>query len=162
MRQRAYGAGVCVLIALGALNAAASPMLSGPPVPFVTVARGTTSRVQAPIHLVIHDSRTWNNLWAQVLSPRHQAPVVDFTRDMAIAIASAPVPEGASLTITRITRVSGRFLVWYTLSPARPDGAGGSASAPFHVVRVARSPLPVQFVLLKTPPILRRPTAPAD
>ena len=162
MRHGAYGVGVCVLILLGALTAAASPAPSGPPVPFVTIARGTTSRLHAPIRLVIHDARTWNRLWTQILNPRQGTPVVDFARDMAIAIASGPVPEGTTLTITRITRVSGRLLVWYTLSPTRPDGAGGNASAPFHVVRVARSPLPVEFVFLKTPPILRRPTAPAD
>lgn len=162
MRQGAYGAGVCVLLLLGALTAAASPVPSGPAVPFVTIARGTTSRAQAPIRLVIHDSRTWNSLWTQILNSRHAAPPIDFTRDMAIAIASAPMPEGAALTITRITRVPGRLVVWYTMSPTRPDGAGVSGSAPFHIVRVARSPLPVEFVLLKTPPILRRPTAPAD
>jgi hypothetical protein len=162
MRHGAYGATVYALILLGALTAAASPAPSGPSVPFVTIARGTTSRVHAPIHLVIHDARTWSHLWTQILNPRQGAPVVDFTRDMAIAIASGPVPERTTLTITRITRLSGRLLVWYTLSPTRPDGAGGSTSAPFHVVRVARSPLPVQFVLLKTPPILSRPTAPAE
>ena len=43
------------------------------------------------------------------------------------------------------------------MSSRPPLDAGGPASfAPFHIVRLARAPLPVEFVRVKTPPVLRR------
>lgn len=164
MRKAAHGAGTLVLILpavlLGALTAAASPtsgtIPSGPPVPFSTVAQGTASGVRGPVRLVIHDVENWGRLWNQLMGPGHRPPTVDFGRDMVIALSSGPAPEPATLTITRIARLPGKLVVWYTVTQPRPLPEGGSArtSAPFHVVRLARSPLPVDFVFLKTPPIL--------
>ncbi len=158
MGKTAYGAGAFALILLGALAAAASPIPSGPLVPFVTVAKGTTSDVHTPIRLTIHDPESWSRLWMQIMPPGRRPPTVDFARDMVIALSPGPAPEPALLTITRITRVPGRLVVSYTLTQTRPlsEGGGIGMSAPFHVVKLARSPLPVEFVLLKRPPILRR------
>ncbi len=158
MGKTAYGAGAFALILLGALAAAASPSPSGPLVPFVTVAKGTTSGVHTPIRLTIHDPESWGRLWVRIMGPGQRPPAVDFSRDMSIALSPGAAPEPAVLTITRITRGPDRLVVWYTLRQTRPlpEGGGAALSAPFHIVRLARSPLPVEFVFLKTPPILRR------
>ena len=169
MGTGARGALVLVLWATlftGLTAGAASPTpgatLSGPPVPFATVAHGTASGVDTPIRMTIHDTKSWERLWNQLMTAGHRLPAVDFDRDMIIALSSGPTPQPAFLTITRIMRVENRLVVWYTLSQPRPLPEGGTTtiSAPFHVVRLARSPLPVDFVLLKTPPLMRSPSAP--
>jgi hypothetical protein len=138
--------------------------LSGPPVPFATVAQGTASGVHAPIQMTIRDTKNWERLWNQLMAPGHRLPAVDFGRDMIIAVSSGPTPEPSVLTITRVTRLRDRLAVVYTLSRPRPLPEGGNAgiSAPFHVVRLARSRLPVDFVFFKTPPLLWSPNAPAQ
>ena len=164
MGTAANGPGALVLVLSATLlrgpMVGASPTpgdtFSGPPVPFATVAQGTVSGVHAPIRMTIHDTKNWERLWNQLMAPGRRLPAVDFGRDMVIALSSGPRPEPATLTITRIMRLPGKLVVWYTVAQPRPLPEGGSArtSAPFHVVRLARSPLPVDFVFLKTPPIL--------
>lgn len=171
MAQAAPGTTALMLIVsailLSAPTGRASPtsgtLPSGPPIPFSTLAQGTASEVHGPVRMVIHDVEGWGRLWSQLLGPGHRPPAVDFGRDMVIALSSGPTSEPATLTITRITRAPGKLVVWYTVAHPRPLPEGGNArsTAPYHVVRLARSPLPVDFVFLKTPPIMRSPSAPA-
>ena len=171
MGKAAQGAGALALVLsatlLGGPTATASPpsgdVSRGRPVPFATVAQGKASSVHAPIRMAIHDTKNWERLWNQLMAPGRRPPAVDFGRDMVIALSSGLMPHPAVLTITRITRLPDRLVVWYSLSQPQPLPEGGTAaiSAPFHVVRLARSPLPVDFVLLKTPPLMRSPSAPA-
>jgi len=146
---------VAAVLAVAAANAPALAQ-TGPTVPFVTVALGTASSVHEPAQLVIHDQATWVTLWSRHRgSTKVPVPSVDFNRDMVIAIFADESGTPRQLKIRRITREAGQLEVWYTLAVLRPlpEGEGASRVVPFHIVRLARSTLPVRFVRVKTPQV---------
>jgi len=143
---------------LVAPGAAAAQTPAGSPVPFVTIAAGEVSRIDEPGQLVIRDQTGWADLWHRIAGGTPPPPV-DFHRDMLIGVFAGQVPEPAAVTIRRIMRTSDRLEVSYAMTLTRPplDGGETFSSAPFHIVRLVRSPLPVEFFRVKTPPVLRRP-----
>jgi hypothetical protein len=127
-------------------------------VPFATIAIGTTSRIRGPERLAIRNQAAWQRLWRRH-SGLTAAPSVDFDTDMVIATFAGELSEPATLAIMRIVRESDRLVVLYRVGPTRPplDGSGFPTVAPFHIVLVARSTLPVTFTQIKTPPVLAPP-----
>ncbi|OLD51676.1 MAG: hypothetical protein AUI83_10305 [Armatimonadetes bacterium 13_1_40CM_3_65_7] len=128
---------------------------SGSSTPFVTIAAGTTSRIREPEQLAIRDQNAWQKLWRRH-SGSAASPIVNFNTDMVIAMFAGELSEPATLAIMRIARESDRLVVLYRVGPTRPplDGSGIPPVAPFHIVRVARSALPVTFIRIKVPPVL--------
>ena len=151
--------GLTLLVATAlAVAAADEPALaqSGPTVPFVTVAQGTASGVHEPAQLVIRDQAAWVTLWGRHRgATRGPVPSVDFNRDMVIAIFADESGTPRQLKIRQITRETDRLEVSYTLAVTGPlpEGEGASRVVPFHIVRLARSTLPVRFVRVKTPQV---------
>ncbi len=152
-------AGVNLLVAAVALAASVTSGTSlaqtGPTVPFVTVAEGHASGVHEPAKLVIRDQAAWLALWGRHRgSATGPIPAVDFGHDMVVAIFGGESREMRQLTIRKIVR-DDRLDVWYTLAATRPlpDGEGVTSVVPFHIVRLARSPLPVRFLQVKTPQV---------
>lgn len=160
--SNAAGVSIAALLALlmaVALTAEAAQVPTGLPVPFATIAAGKFSRFHTPMTRVIRTQAEWADLWHRAAVPGGAvAPTVDFHRDMVAAVFGGQVSEPAAVAITRIERVSDRLMIWYTLVFTRPpyDGGAQVSFAPFHIVRLARSPLPVEFVQVETPSVLRR------
>ena len=145
---------------LGALSPAAAQVPSGAPLPFVTIAAGTTSDIQNPGRLVVRDEAEWHALWRRHGGPAGgAAPRVDFSRDMVVGVFAGEIRGPAAVAIVRVTRDPDRLVVWYTFRDTRPMPAaeGGVPSTPFSIIRLPRSSLPVSFVQVKTPQVLRRP-----
>ena len=150
-------AGVCLAVLFVATAAGASPMPSGPVVPFVRIAAGAVSRVQAPAQLVIRDDAGWRALWRRHAGPGGPpAPAVGFDQQMVIAIFAGQSPGRATVRVAKITRGPDALVVWYTIRETRPLPAGdvGPSSTAFEIVKVARSPLRVTFTRITTPPVL--------
>jgi hypothetical protein len=78
---------------------------------------------------------------------------------MVIAVFAGESPQSAALGIARITVVSDRLAVWYSFRETRPLPAAevDGASAPYHIVKLGRSSLPVSFFAITTPPVMQRP-----
>lgn len=153
-------AGLLTLLMLIAPGTAASQTPAGSPVPFVTIAAADISHMHEPGQLVIRDQAGWADLWRRVAGPGGPPPPpVDFHRDMLIGVFAGQISEPATVAISRIMRTSDRLVIWYAVKHTRPplDGGGTFSSAPFHIVRLARSPLPVEFFQVKTPQVLRSP-----
>ena len=151
-------AGLACLLVLAALTGAGAQVPSSRTVPFVTIAEGKISGVRLPERLVIRDDTAWRTLWRRHAGPdAGPPPVVDFNRDMVIAVFAGEASDSAVLAITKIAATPDRLEVAYTLRETRPLPAAtaNSSTAPFQIVRAARSSLPVGFVQLKTPPVLR-------
>lgn len=161
-QSNAAGVSMAALLALlmaVALPAQAAQTPTGLPVPFATIAAGKFSRMHTPMTLVIRTQAEWADLWHRAAVPGGTAaPTIDFRRDMVAAVFGGQVSEPAAMAITRIARVSDRLMIWYTLTFTRPPFDGGTqvSFAPFHIVRLARSPLPVEFVQVEMPPVLHR------
>lgn len=150
------GAFVAMVVSL---TPASSSGPDGPTVPFTTVAMGNTSRIREPAHLVIRDRDAWLPTWRRHAGPALQAPPVDFSHDIVIAMFAGQSAAPRRMAITRIIREPARLVVWYVLADTRPlpDTEGVNPVAPFHIVRLARSPLPVRFFQAKTAPVLPQP-----
>ena len=147
----------CLAVVFVATAAGATPMPSGTAVPFITIAAGPVSRVQAPAQLVIRDDADWRALWRRHAGPgAPPAPAVDFNQQMVIAIFAGQAPRSVTVRVARITRAPDGLVVWYTIRETRPLPTGdvGPSSTPFEVVQLARSPLRVTFSRITTPPVL--------
>lgn len=152
-------AALLTLLMAVAVTAGAAQAPTDLPVPFATIAAGKFSRIPTPMTLVLRTQAEWADLWRRAAGPEGAAPPeVDFRREMVAAVFGGQVSEPAAMAITRIARTSDRLMIWYTLTFIRPplDGGVPVSFAPFHIVRLARSPLPVEFVQVETPPVLRR------
>ena len=145
-----------VLLMLVAIAAGAALAQVGPAVPFVTVAEGRTSGVHEPAQVVIRDQATWLALWRRHMGTVDGPfPVINFSRDMVIAIFGGESSEQRKVTIRRIVREPDRLEVSYTLVAIRPlpNAEEVVPTFPFQIVRLARSPLPVRFVQVKAPQV---------
>ena len=128
-------------------------------VPFVTVAAGRTSGIRLPLQAVIRDRDAWLALWRRHAGAAAVAPPVDFAREMVVAVFGGSGAGARSVTITRIARGPERLTVWYVTAERSPlpDEGGQTPPAPFHIVRLARSSLPVSFKQTKTFPVVPQP-----
>lgn len=141
------------------LPAGAADLPQGPSVPFKTVIAGTTSHITEPTSVVVRDRAAWIALWRRHTgSDRGAPPPVEFARDMLVAVFGGASTEATTAGIARITREPIGLVVWYSVQATRPLPPGdlGTLRAPFHIVRLAQSTLPVTFSFLKTQPILRQ------
>ncbi len=146
-----------VLAGASVLPAAAGA--DGLDVPFVTVAVGRTSGIHQPLQAVIHDRDAWLALWRRHAGAAARVPPVDFAREMVIAVFGGAGAGARTVRITRIARGPERLTVWYVVAERRPlpDAGEQTPAAPFHIVRLARSSLPVSFMQAKTFPVVPQP-----
>jgi hypothetical protein len=108
--------------------------------------------------MVIRSQADWLALWRQHKGPAAgPPPSVHFDRTMVIAVFGGTVRRSIALAISRITREPDRLVVWYMVADTRPlpQPDQGMTATPFHIVRLARSALPVTFLPVKTPPVQR-------
>ena len=146
-----------VLGSLLALSAGATEWPQGPSVPFKTVVAGTTSHITEPATVVVRDKAAWSALWRRHIGAEHGAlPPVDFTHDMVVAVFGGTSTEATRAGIARITREPTGLVVWYSVQATRPGPGEGTAHAPYHIVKLSQSTLPVAFHFLKTQEILRQ------
>ena len=132
---------------------------NGPNVPFVTMAAGRTSGIRQSLQAVIHDRDAWLALWRRHAGSAAVAPPVDFAREMVVAVFGGAGAGARTVTITRIARGPERLTVWYVTAERSPlpDEGGQTPAAPFHIVRLARSSLPVSFMQAKAFPVVPQP-----
>ena len=126
---------------------------------FSTVAGGAYSwRTGSPANLVIKDSAAWLALWAQHTdmpvavgaepAPRLALPAVDFSRDMVLAVFMGGFGSGCySIGVQSIVKLDTKLQV----NVLRTEPGTGAIctlamTSPFHMVVLARSELPVEFV----------------
>ena len=119
------------VILLGAPAPAAAQVPSGVPLPFVTIAAGTTSSIRTPSRLVVRNEAVWRTLWRRHDDPAGgAAPAVDFTRDMVIGVFAGEIRGPAAVAIVRVTRDPDRLVVWYTFRDTRPMPAAEGGVRP--------------------------------
>lgn len=127
---------------------------------FTMIATGTSSGVREAANLIIRDAADWTVWWRRhVGASMRQRPAVDFDREMVIGIFAGESRIPRRVSIVRIVPEAGSLVVWYRQADTRPlpDGEGVAPSAPFVIVRLPRSSLPVRFALVKTPQVVRPP-----
>ncbi len=121
-------------------------------VEFGTVARGDQSGFQGPQQLVIRTREGWQAAWARHASnrlPPPPCPEIDFSRDMVVVLALGDRPSaGFGLEVESVAK-DGAFLRIRARerAPAKGTAQAAVVSRPFHILRVPRSPGPVEIAI---------------
>jgi hypothetical protein len=132
----------CLVLAAVAL--VALPQQS---VTFRTVVKGDGLSSSIPRQSVtIRGERRWNKLW-DTLNESGEAPEIDFSRYMLIAVTQGRQPSGGhAIRVRRITREQGIWVVSVVeTEPSLGCPSSGVITSPYHVVRVPRSTRKVSF-----------------
>ena len=122
--------------------------LGGGPVSFVTVARGSVSRVKQPLETVARTREEWAGLWARHVGPSAAPPPVDFSAEMVVAVFAGERPTtGYGLEVTQVLSTDRGLQVMYR-ERTLPAGAlvRPVVTAPFHIVRLPRFQGPVHIL----------------
>jgi uncharacterized membrane protein len=110
-------------------------------IPVTTVARGDGSRIVVPRRVIVRTPEEWRALWAAHAGPDGEAPAVDFgTAMIAAAFAGERPTPGYAIEITGAMEERHGLRV-FAKETRPPAGlvAAQVLTAPFHIVRLARS-----------------------
>lgn len=134
------------------------------PIAFITIARGGESGVRQPLQMVIRSEDAWQKLWQKHTSGLIRStpsPVVDFSRDIVIGIFAGITDRYVEISVLQIAHRDGEVVVRVLIRRTVPGPSGGEgAGAPFHIVRLPRSSLPVTFEWITRPDIYQPPGPP--
>lgn len=117
-------------------------------IPFTTIDQGAHSGLQQPSHAVLRTWEQWATLWAQHVGPSAVPPSVDFSTEMVIAVfIGRRSTAGYEVEITQVLLTDQGLRVTYR---ERTPPAGALVrpvlTAPFHIIRLPRSDLPVDML----------------
>ncbi len=130
-------------------QAKASPAANEPKtMDFVVITTGPTSAIKADMTSIykLDTQKSWDDFWAQHsinIQPPESAPVIDFTKNMVIAVVDTDQPSsGYELTIDQLQIVDDKLYIFAT---RKQPGAGcvslGMISQPFVMIQVPQSAL---------------------
>jgi hypothetical protein len=146
--KKVFSVFLMLLLACGTVAGAVAGTVAGT-VDFSTLAGGTHARgITGRINEVLTDRASLDAFWDLVTAgtePPQAAPVVDFTKDMAIAVSPGVMnTAGYAVEITKVTRDGTGLVV--TVVVTRPTGIVAEVlTQPYHVITLARTSLPVTF-----------------
>ncbi|MEK7398156.1 MAG: protease complex subunit PrcB family protein, partial [Candidatus Poribacteria bacterium] len=118
-----------------------------------TIGIGTQSGYHKRSALVIKDNAEWEKIWNLHTSNLDQIPripAVDFKTEIVIAIFRGEFrTSGYATEITNITEFSDKIVVTVTETDENGGFVLDVLTYPFHIVKLKRSELPVEFVYKK-------------
>lgn len=130
-------------------NASATPaIVEAPPINFVVITTGSTTGIKTDMTTIykLDTEQAFAAFWAEHsrnLQPAQTAPVVDFNKDMIIALVDTDQPSsGYELAVDKLEAVDNKL---YLFATRKQPGAGcvnlGMISQPFVMVQVPKSEL---------------------
>ena len=131
---------------IGVLLAATVMGQESASVAFRTLAVGTDSKIEGRHELVARTAGTWHLLWHKH-SGRDDAPTVDVTREMAVAVFAGKSNAGESIQVTTVVREGATVVVHYRKLVAATNPAAAAPTTPFHIIAVPSDGTPVKFVV---------------
>lgn len=125
------------------------------PIVFATLTQGNHSGITTFSQVVVRSPTGWAALWrghaAGTKIPR-VPPAVDFSRKMVIGVFFGAGPVGRRTSISAVVERDGQLIVSVQMvRPPGPEADDLPQITPFHIVQLARSPLPVIFIPAKIP-----------
>lgn len=120
------------------------------PLPLTELARGNHGPCTSARREVVRDATSWARAWAEVQPTRIAPPPVDFGGQLAIVVCLGERRSGGHAIEVASVEVGADELVVTVKRSAPPAGAmtTQALTQPFHIVRVARTTLPVRWVEL--------------
>ena len=115
--------------------------------PFVSIGQGTASAIVERREVVVQSEEGWKKLWTQHAPDGAPPPTVDFESELVVGVFAGQQPTaGYQVEIVRIEPEGGRLLVVYRIeSPAKDAMVAQVLTQPFHLVRLRKVGLRVQF-----------------
>ncbi|NJD69894.1 MAG: hypothetical protein C3F12_08915 [Candidatus Methylomirabilota bacterium] len=116
-------------------------------VPFVSIGRGTASRIVDPLEIVIQSEQELRDFWTQHVQSDSLPPLVDFATDLVAGIFAGQRPTaGYQVEIVRIDRNrAGIHVIYQIKNPPKDAVVAQVFTQPFHLIRLPRLNLPIQF-----------------
>ncbi len=116
--------------------------------PMRTLSQMTNSLVLEPRKVIIRDEATYQQLWRLHHPNQSDAPPVDFSQEMVVAIFLGEQTEGGySVNINKVTESAEGLQVNYTVVRPNPDEMVIQIlTAPTHWVVIKKSDAPVNFL----------------
>ena len=119
--------------------ASPSPTLAG----IETIDKGEYSGIMTREQLVMESLDEWGRFWdrhASVHVPAPNAPEVDFSKEMVIAIFSGEKPTGGySIEITKVELDKDEVTIFFEeVSPEPGQPVTEALTQPFHIVKINR------------------------
>ena len=124
-------------------------------VPFETVDQGVDSGDQEPAQLVLRSQEAWRQVWERheaLLIHAPEQPPVDFHKEMVLAVFLGQRPTGGfAIEIKAVdTRADALHVLVEETSPPPEAMVTQAFTSPYHIVRLKRVALPVQFEFRRT------------
>jgi len=117
---------------------------------FDTIEKGFFSDITEKKDLIIRTQDEWAKLWNKHTSiriPYPEAPVIDFTENMILAVFMGQKPSGGfALEITRVEKCENGLIVFFSEVEPPPDAVVTAVlTQPYYIIRIEKSNLPVKF-----------------
>jgi hypothetical protein len=121
------------------------------PLPLTELGVGHYGPCREARREVVRDPTRWAQAWAEVQATRMAPPPVAFEGQMAIVACLGERRSGGhAIEIVSVAVADDALIVTVRTSSPAPGAITTQAlTAPYHIVRVARSALPVRWVELK-------------
>jgi len=140
-----------ILVVIAVFAAGCVSDRGGNSLPVRRVEKGSQSGIVEPREVVIRDEAGWRRLWGEHQPPGQPArslPGVDFGKEMVIFVALGQrFSGGFTIEIEKVETSRGRLTIFVRRKGPPPGALVTQAlTAPFEIVAVPRSDLPLQFV----------------
>jgi hypothetical protein len=117
---------------------------------FDTIEKGFLSGITEKKNLIIRTEDEWAKLWNKHTStriPHPEAPVINFTENMILAVFMGQKPSGGfAVEITRVERCENELVVFFNEVEPPPDAVVTTVlTQPYHIIRIERSNLLVKL-----------------
>jgi len=121
------------------------------PLPLTELARGQYGPCTSARREVVRDHRSWELAWSQAQSMQKTPPPVSFDGQLAIVVCLGERRSGGHAIEVAAVELTDEELVVTVRSSAPAPGAitTQALTAPYHIVRVARTTKPVRWVELR-------------
>lgn len=117
---------------------------------FTTIEKGFFSGFTKRKNWVIKTQEQWLKLWNMHTStriPHPPSPVIDFTKNMVLAVFIGQKPTGGfSVEIIRVEKKEDTIVVFFRETKPSPDAEVTAVlTQPYHIIKIKKTDLPVVF-----------------
>ncbi len=144
-----WGWAICwALSVVGGFIATGQVARGEPGVAFSTIRRGALSGVREPIWTVARTQEEWTTLWHRHAGAAAVPPFVDFSSQIVVAVFAGQRPSaGYEIEVMEVRLMDRALRVMYReRTPPATGLVRPVLTAPFHIIQLPRSDLPVEAV----------------
>eukprot|EP00928_Gymnodinium_smaydae_P032456 TRINITY_DN234_c1_g1_i1.p1 TRINITY_DN234_c1_g1~~TRINITY_DN234_c1_g1_i1.p1 ORF type:complete len:223 (+),score=49.28 TRINITY_DN234_c1_g1_i1:25-669(+) len=129
---------------------------------FETIDKGTHSGIEDALETAVTSEAEWGDMWRRhtsKTSPAPPVPHVDFQQHMVVYVALGTCNSGGhAVEVKGVEQTAEALVVSYETEAPNGGMTTCALTQPYHMVRVAKTALPVQFVRSAKAPPARPPT----